>query len=44
MKITPFIFRAQKTGLILKKNEKIRKQKTIIFPLEDKFSIIKKEY
>ena len=44
MKITPFIFHAQKTGLIWKKNEKIRKQKTIIFPLEYKFSIMKKEY
>lgn len=44
MKITPFIFRIQKTGLILKENKKIRKQKTIIFPLEDKFSIMKKEY
>ncbi len=44
MKITPFIFHVQKTGLILKENKKIRKQKTIIFPLEDKFSITKKEY
>ena len=44
MKITPFISRIQKTGLILEENEKIRKQKTIIFPLKDKFSIMKKEY
>ncbi len=44
MKITPFIFRIQKTGLILKKNEKMRKQKTIIFPLEYTISIMKKEY
>lgn len=44
MKIAPFIFLAQKTGLILEENKKIRKQKTIIFPVKYAYFIMKKEY
>ena len=44
MKITPFTFFAQKTGLILEENKKIRKQKTIIFLVKYTFFIMKKEY